>query len=96
MSIHDSDTAASASATPDLESGSKLEQDTYAIETKGEVEVDPYRVFLDKDDDPKHFVDWRKWVIICVISSAATCVACGSSMVRDSVWPNYRSGLTYY
>lgn len=85
MSIHDSDTV-SVSATPDPESNSKHEQDNYAADTKGQPEVDPYRVVLDQDDDPKFFPNWRKWVIICIISSAATCVACGSSMVCEFVY----------
>jgi hypothetical protein len=80
MSKHSSDTV---TATPDPEMQSQNEKVDYPVHTKGaNPEVDPYQVFLDESDDPKYFPNWRKWTIICIISSAATCVACASSMVR--------------
>jgi hypothetical protein len=52
---------------------------------KQDNELDLYRVVLDNTDDPKLFPAWRKWVILLIISSAAMCVACASSMVCSPI-----------
>jgi len=40
---------------------------------------DPYRVILDPDEDPKSFSNFRKWVIVLVISTGALCATFASS-----------------
>ncbi|KDR77915.1 hypothetical protein GALMADRAFT_244882 [Galerina marginata CBS 339.88] len=41
---------------------------------------DPFQVFLEEDELPHNQGLWRKWMSVVVISSAALCVTCASSM----------------
>ena len=40
-----------------------------------------FLVRLEAEDDPKHMKNFRKWVIILVVSAGAMCATCASSMV---------------
>lgn len=49
-------------------------------------QIDPFEVsHLEREEDPQYLSTARKWVIVVCISSAATCVASASSMVRKTV-----------
>lgn len=53
-----------------------------AIQSSSKEDIDPYLVTLEPEDDPKCMSTLRRWVAVVVISSAALCVACASSVVR--------------
>lgn len=44
-----------------------------------------WEVTLEKGEDPKTLAVWRKWAIVLMASSGATCVTCASSMV-GAMW----------
>ena len=48
-------------------------------------QIDPFEVsHLEREEDPQYLSTARKWIIVICISSAATCVASASSMVRQA------------
>lgn len=50
--------------------------------TPAAIASDPYLVRLEGAEDPKSTPLFKKWLTICIICSAATCVTCASSVVR--------------
>lgn len=52
---------------------------------------DRYRVdILDRDEDPKSYPTWRKWLMVLTISTGTICATCASSIVRIHVKSNAR------
>ena len=41
----------------------------------------PWRVTLEKNEDPKSMAAWYKWAIVMTVSSGTLCVTCATSMV---------------
>ncbi|KAG8913121.1 hypothetical protein FRC00_003002, partial [Tulasnella sp. 408] len=50
-------------------------------------DLDPYRVRLEGDEDPKSMPKFKKWMAIVIICSAATCVTCASSVASFTQKP---------
>lgn len=46
--------------------------------------LDPFEVLLEAGEHPQHLSTLRKWIAVVVISCAALCVTCSSSVVRWS------------
>jgi hypothetical protein len=44
---------------------------------------DPHLVVLEPEDDPQNKSLFRRWLAVLVISSAALCVTCASSIVSQ-------------
>lgn len=44
-------------------------------------DTESFQVVLDESEKPQQLANTRKWIAVAVISSAATCVTCASSMV---------------
>ncbi|PPQ97319.1 hypothetical protein CVT26_006637 [Gymnopilus dilepis] len=58
-----------------LNTDNKLETPPNGIDCR-----DPFQVFLDETEMPYNLPSIRKWIAVVVISSAALCVTCASSM----------------
>ncbi|USW59394.1 Putative sugar transporter, major facilitator superfamily, MFS transporter superfamily [Septoria linicola] len=46
-----------------------------------------FEVQFDGEDDPynpKNHANWRKWVIVCIVSSSSLCVTCASAMYTST------------
>lgn len=59
-----------------------VEKAPTAIISSETEKADPFEVFLDEHDDPQRKPEWRKWLIIAVISAGSFCVTALSSIVR--------------
>jgi len=58
-------------------------------------DTDSLMVFLDDSEKPQNMTIARKWLIVVLISSAALCVTCASSMVSTLMFIVLRKKSTY-
>lgn len=78
MSSTSLDTVAVGPVT-DTHDPEKLKTEDYNDDSEKKLE-DPYKVFIEEEDDPKNVSTSRKWIAVLVISLGAMCVTCASSV----------------